>query len=103
MRHLAYNVRYSVVLSNSSLLTITLYYSVITLGYNDAKCLSLLQNFKRQFDCICYHIYAEYLHLYTRKNPRFLTYIYVATILCVVVSYGKRSNISYAECFVLSH
>jgi hypothetical protein len=36
MRHLVYNVRYSVVPINSSLLTITEYASVIkTLAYND--------------------------------------------------------------------
>jgi hypothetical protein len=38
MRHLVYSVRYSVVPINSSLLTITLYSSVITtLVYNDTK------------------------------------------------------------------
>jgi hypothetical protein len=38
MRHLVYSVRYPVLPINSSLLTITLYYSVITtLVYNDTK------------------------------------------------------------------
>jgi len=38
MRHLAYNVRHSVVPINSSLLTVTLYYPVrMTLIYDDTK------------------------------------------------------------------
>jgi hypothetical protein len=42
MRHLVYSVRYSVVPINSSLLTVTLHYTVITtLVYNDTKIQSL--------------------------------------------------------------
>jgi hypothetical protein len=50
MRHLVYNVRYSVVPIDSSLLTITLYSSVITtLVYNDAK-FSPLHDVINEFD-----------------------------------------------------
>ena len=53
MRHLVYNVRYSVVSINSSLLTITLYSSVITiLVYNDTKHSSPFHDVITEFDCM---------------------------------------------------
>jgi hypothetical protein len=53
MRHLAYTVRYSVVPINSSLLTMTLYSSVITtLIYNDTVC-STIHDVITEFDCAC--------------------------------------------------
>jgi hypothetical protein len=51
-RHLVYNVRYSVVPINSSLLTITLYSSVITtLVYNNTK-YCLFHDVITEFDSI---------------------------------------------------
>jgi hypothetical protein len=51
MRHLVYNVRYSAVPINSSLLTITLYSSVITtLVYNDTKYSSPFHDVISEFD-----------------------------------------------------
>jgi hypothetical protein len=53
IRHLAYNVRYSVVPINSSLLTITLHYSVITtLVYNDTKYSVPFHDVITEFDSI---------------------------------------------------
>jgi hypothetical protein len=54
MRHLVYSVRYAVVPINSSLLTITLYSSVIiVLVYNDIKYVfSPFYDVITEFDCI---------------------------------------------------
>ena len=53
MRHLVCSVRCSVVPFNPSLLTVTLFWSVVTAyAYND-KIFSLLHDVIAEFDCMC--------------------------------------------------
>jgi hypothetical protein len=68
MRHLDYSLRYSVAQINSSLLTITIYSSVITtLAYNDTQCSVPFMTLLREFDCVTSN--TRLLILFSHLHP----------------------------------